>query len=160
VRAAVLHESGRTDAAIAAVNGVVRLFPSFCEARALLTGLLRSTNRPESIRLASEIYVAAASAPETLARCAAMAGAATADGRQASAWISRAAGSDTSLLQWATTNGVLSAQAGIRQKVYPWSLVIGNAETIQAVRRLDAAFGNYRPVVAKTLEGLQDPLAR
>jgi serine/threonine-protein kinase len=160
VRAALLHESGRTDAAVAAVNGVVRLFPSFCEARALLAGLLRSTNRAESIRLASEVYLAAASAPEALARCAALAGAATADGRQASAWISRAAGSDAGLLQWATTNGVLSAQAGIRQKVYPWSLVIGNAETIQAVRRLDAAFGNCRPVVAKVFEGLQDPLAR
>ncbi len=160
VRAAVLHESGQTDAAIAALNGVVRLFPSFCEARALLAGLVRPTNRPESSRLASEIYLAAASAPEALARCAAMAGAATADGRQASAWINRAAGSDASLLQWATTNGVLSAQAGIRQKVYPWSLVAGNAETIQAVRRLDAAFEGYRPVVAKFFEGLQEPLAR
>lgn len=160
VRAAALHESGQTEAAIAALNGVVRLFPSFCEARAMLAGLVRPTNRPESIRLASEIYRAAASAPEALSRCAAMTGAATSDTRQASAWIGRAAGTDASLLQWTTTNGVLSAQSGIRQKVYPWSLVAGDAEMIQAVQRLDAALARYRPVVAKVFEGLQDPMAR
>lgn len=160
VRAQVLNELGESEAAVAALTGVVRLFPGFCEARAVLAGLVRGANRDESNRLVSEIYRSAESAPDALARCAAMAGAATGDARQASAWIDRAAGSDTGLLLWTTANGVLSAQAGLRQQSPPWSLVRNSADVSRARTRLDAALTRTRATIAKFFDGLEDPLVR
>ena len=159
VRAELLEVLGQRDAAIAAVTGVVRLFPGFCEARAVLAGMLRATNRTESVRLASEIFQNAQSAPDALARCAAMMAASVGDGRAAAAWIDRAARSDAGLLLWATANGVLSAQAGIRQKAYPWSVVGGSSDFSAAAGRLDGAMGRSRAIVARILDGVTDPLA-
>ncbi|MEW5982338.1 MAG: protein kinase [Acidobacteriota bacterium] len=160
MRAAVLQAAGQRDAAIAALTGVVRLFPAFCEARAVLAGLLRSVNRSESIRLASEIYAQAERTPLSMARCAAMAGAATADGREAGAWIDRAATSDEGLLLWGMANGVLSAQAGLHQRSYPWSLVGSAPDVTRASRRLETVLARSRATVARILDGLDDPLAR
>lgn len=151
---------GEWQAAAAAIGTVVRLFPGFCEARATQAGLFRETDRAEAARLAAAIYRIAESAPGALARCAAMAGAATGDPRQAAAWMTRAAASEDGILGWVRSNGVLSAQAGLRQKAYPWALVLGSPDVMRAAGRLNDALTSARAQVARLIGDLEDPLGR
>lgn len=160
VRAQVLAGAGEREAAAAAIGTVVRLFPGFCEARATQAGLFRETDRAEAARQAAAIYRIAESAPGPLARCAAMAAAATGDPRQAAAWMTRAAASEEGILGWVRSNGVLSAQAGLRQKVYPWALVLGSPDVTRAAGRLNDALTNARAQVARALGDLEDPVSR
>jgi hypothetical protein len=73
--------------------------------------------------------------------------------------LPRASASETGLRYWGAINGVLSPQAGLHQKIYPWSAVARDAEVIAAVARLDAAIARTRGDLSKALDSLLAPAA-
>ncbi len=159
-RAAVLRVSGRQEDAVASLTSLVRLYPGFCEARALLAGMrMEAGDRAEGARLATQIFRTAGAPRASLSwyRCAAMAAAAVSDPDRTAAWITRVAGSDAALRMWTTTNGIVSAQAGIHQKLFPWSNVIDQPQVVQALVALDRSIARTRADAAKVLDGLLGP---
>lgn len=159
VRAVSLTLDGRPGEAAGVLAIVTRMYPDFCEARALLAGVRqREGNVREAARLASDILTAASNAAEAApwAHCAAMAAAGVGDTKTAASWIGRAAADDRALRLWLETSAVLSPTSGIRQKVFPWSNVLGSSQVGRAVADLESAIARARGEAAKILAGLGD----
>ena len=162
LRAAALHGTSRSGEAAALLASLTRMYPGLCEARALMAGLrAQDGGRSEANRVGAQVVAGVASAanPAPLFRCAAMAAAAAGDGQDTARWIARAASSETGLRYWGAINGVLSPQAGLHQRIYPWSVVARDAEVIAAVARLDAAIARTRGDLSKALDSLLAPAA-
>jgi serine/threonine-protein kinase len=156
LRAASLQGDGRGADAIALLAGLRRLYPSSCDARAMTAAVrFAGGDAAEAARVAGEILTTAEQSNNQIvwARCAAMAAAAVNDAPRAATWMARAASSDDGVRWWCVTNGVLSVQAGLRQRVFPWAGVAGTRDVALALSRLDAALGSVRAEVAKMLEG-------
>lgn len=156
LRAATLQADGHGADAVALLTNLVRLYPGACDARAM-TAAVRFAGgaRAEAARLAGDVLVAAEQSNNQAAwaRCAATAAAAVNDAPRAATWIARAASSDDGVRWWSAGNGVLSVQAGLRQRVFPWAGIAGTREVALALTRLDAALGSVRADAAKLLEG-------
>jgi len=157
LRAASLNAEGRRADALALLAGVTRLYPGSCEAKAMAAAIrFQGSERGAALRSAREILAAAEASGRQMAwaRCAALAAAAINDAPQAATWIARAASSDDGIRWWGAVNGVLTANAGIRQNVFPWSNVAGSREVGLAMARIDAALAVVRADAAKLLAGL------
>jgi hypothetical protein len=156
LRAAILHADGHSADAASLLASLARLYPGACDARAM-TAAIRFAGgaRAEAERLAGDLLVAAEQSNNQMAwaRCAATAAAAVGDAPRAATWIARAASSDDGVRWWGAGNGVLSVQAGLRQRVFPWAGIAGTPEVARALTRLDAALGSVRADAAKLLEG-------
>jgi hypothetical protein len=83
-----------------------------------------------------------------------MAAAGVFDPPQAAAILTRVASSDSALRVWGEVNAVLSGQAGLRQRVFPWGNVADAPAVTEAMARLDAALIRARADAAKVLQGL------
>jgi tetratricopeptide (TPR) repeat protein len=159
-RALALHALGRNLEAVTSLGNLTRAYPGFCEARAVLAGLRREAgDEAEARKLADAIYQAA-DAPNGapyFGRCAAMAAAAMADPDRAATWIGRTASNPAMLHRWTTVNGIVAAQAAIRQRMYPWSNLQKQPAVEQALEALTRAIARSRAEVAKRLDGLLEP---
>jgi hypothetical protein len=118
--------------------------------------LFQNGRQAEAWRLASSIAAGAgpAGAHPGWARCAVMAAAAVNDAPRAAAILNRVASSDRELRVWGAVNAVLSGQAGLRQRVFPWGNVAEAPAMIDVIARLDAALIRARADAAKVLQGL------
>jgi hypothetical protein len=157
-RTLLLADEGHRADAIAALGIVMRMNPDFCQARALLAGLLlKDGSRAEAMRIAADIQAAAASSADQApwVRCAATAAAAVGDTARTAFWIRSAATDDRALRSWTAADIVLSAPAGIRQRIYPWSNVLDNAPVGYAVASMESALVRARADAARILEGLE-----
>jgi TolB-like protein len=156
LRAASLQGDGRGADAIEVLAGLLRLYPSSCDARAMTAAVrFAGGDAAGAAQVAGEILTTAEQSNNQVvwARCAAMAAAAVGDAPRCATWIARAASSDDGVRWWCATNGVLSGQAGLRQRVLPWAGVAGAPDVVLALSRLDAALGRVRADAAKMLEG-------
>jgi TolB-like protein len=156
-RTLALRLLGRTDEALASAMSLVQVYPAFCEARAVLAGLRMDTgDQVEARRLAGSIFQSA-DAPggsPSWSRCAAMAAAALSDGDRTARLIQRVAADQVQLHRWTTVDGMLGARAAIRQRLFPWSNVIGHPAVVQALAALDRAMARARGDVATSLDRL------
>ncbi len=159
-RVLALLAIGQPREAATSLAGLAQTYPGFCEARATLAGLRRDAGEEVEARRMAEVIYQAADAPggaRFYGRCAAMAAAALSDAEKAARWIDRTARDQAMLHRWTTTSAILSAQAGIRQRLYPWSNVLGHPQVNRALVALDRAIARARAEVARRLEGLLDP---
>ena len=157
VRVLALRALGRRGEAMAGAVSLARTYPGFCEARALLAGLRWEAGEEAEARRQADAIFQAADAPggaPDWCRCAAMAAAALSDSERAARWIARVATNDAMLHRWTTVNGIVSAQAAIRHRLFPWSNVVGRPPVVQALTALDRAIARSRGEVAKRLDGL------
>jgi hypothetical protein len=157
LRAANVRADHRGDDAQGLLASLARLHPESCEAQAMMAAVLYQNGRQaDASRLASEIVAGAgtAGAHRGWARCAVMAAAGVNDAPRAAAILTRVASSDRELRLWGAVNAVLSGQAGLRQRVFPWGNVAEAPAMTDAMTRLNAALIRARAGAAKVLEGL------
>ena len=157
VRAAALLAGGRSRDAGLMLEDMTRLYPSACDAWAMLAGMrIAAGDRAEAMRLAAAMLGQAdrADNPAVWTRCAATMAATAGDSERAAYWIARAAASDEGLRQWGAANGVLDPTSAIRQKLYPWKNVTGTAPVSAAVAALESAIVRARADAARILDGL------
>jgi len=157
LRAADVRADHRGADAQGLLASLARLHPESCEAQAMMAAVLFQNGRQaDASRLASEIVAGAdtAGAHPGWARCAVMAAASVNDAPRAAAVLTRVASSDRGLRVWGAVNAVLSGQAGLRQRVFPWGNVAEARAMTDAMARLEAALLRARADAAKVLQGL------
>jgi TolB-like protein len=157
LRAADVRAVHRGDDALGLLASLARLHPESCDAQAMMAAVLFQNGRPaDASRLASGIVANAgtAGAHPGWARCAVMAAAGVNDAPRAAAILTRVASSDRELRVWGAVNAVLSGQAGLRQRVFPWGNVADAPAMTDAISRLEAALIRARADAAKVLQGL------
>jgi TolB-like protein len=157
VYAIALRAADRSEEAIGELRRLSRDFPRFCDAPAVLAGLLLERKDPAgSRRLAAPLLergrAAQAGPPEV--RCALLAAAATRDVTAAAATLTRIAGDERLLRRWAL--GITGNVAGILLSAhsYPWSKVARDPAVAVARQHLDAAYAREREVIGTALAGL------
>jgi tetratricopeptide (TPR) repeat protein len=145
-----LAAAGRRLEALAAATRLVDAHPAFCDARAVLGGLLIDDGRPVEGRRSIEPILAAAVAPGAAparAPCAAAAAAALGDDRAAGEWLRRIAGNEAMLRVW-----LLNLDGGghdaLARGWYPWPRVASAAEVAGGADALRAASGRLRAQIA------------
>jgi hypothetical protein len=157
LRAANVRADHRGADARGLLASLARLHPESCDAQAMMAAVLFQNGRQaDASRLASEIMARAdtAGAHPGWARCAVMAAAGVNDAPRAAAILTRVASSDRELRVWGAVNAVMSGQAGLRQRVFPWGNVAEAPAMTDAITRLNAALIRARADAAKVLEGL------
>jgi TolB-like protein len=157
VYAIALRAADRSEEAIGELRRLSRDFPRFCDAPAVLGGLLLERKDPAgSRRLAAPLLergqAAQAGPPEV--RCALLAAAATRDVTAAAATLTRIAGDERLLRRWALGITGNVARILLSAHSYPWSKVARDPAVAVARQRLDAAYAREREVIGPALAGL------
>ncbi|MEI6666757.1 MAG: protein kinase [Acidobacteriota bacterium] len=149
------HVADASDMLIA----LTRLYPSACDARAMLAGILTlGADRAAGIRLGRELLAEADAADDRApwARCAAIAAAGIGDGPQSARWIARAAASDRVLRMWGATNGAMSPRAAFAQGLFPWRNISGHSAVAASAAALEVSYARAGAEAARLLHGLLD----
>lgn len=152
--ASLVADRHAADAAELLTN-LTRLYPGSCEARAMAAAVrAASGGREDAARSMNELLASAELASNQMlwARCATMAAAAVSDAPRAATWMARAASSDDGVRWWSAVNGVLGAQAGLRQKILPWSNIADSRDMAVAIQRMEAGLARVRGEAARLLE--------
>jgi TolB-like protein len=152
-----LRAAGRTDEAIGELRRLSRNFPFFCDAPAVLGGLL--IERKDSAgarRLTSPLLERGQSteARPSDARCALLAGAAARDAGATASALARIAGDEKLLRRWG--QGIMGnvGHLLLTPHSYPWSNVGGSPLVVAARQLLDVAYTREREVARTALTGL------
>ena len=157
IYAIALRAAGRTEEAIGELRRLSKDFQGFCDAPAVLSGLLLERKDPAGARrLASPLLergqAAQARPPEV--RCALLAAAATRDVAAAAATVTRIASDERLLRRWALGITGNVARLLLTPRSYPWSKVASDPAVAAARQRLDAAYARERDIANAELSGL------
>jgi tetratricopeptide (TPR) repeat protein len=155
--ATALRAAGRTEEAAGELKRLSGSFPRFCDAPAVLGGLLLERKDPAGARrLAAPLLergqAAEATPPEV--RCALLAAAANRDLTSASAALNRIAADERFLRRWALGITGNVGRLLLSRHSYPWSKVAGDPAVAAARQRLDAAYARERGVIGTALKDL------
>jgi TolB-like protein len=152
-----LRSAGRTDEAIAEFRRLSRDFPHFCDAPAVLGGLLLERKDPAGARRLTAPLLErgqAAQAGPAEVRCALLAAAASRDTVAAASALTRIAGDERLLRRWAVGLTISISRLLLSPHSYPWSKVASDPAVAAARQLLDAAYARERAVVGTVLAGL------
>jgi len=149
--------AGRSEEAIGELRRLSRDFPRFCDAPAVLGGLLLERKDPAGARRITSPLLergqAAQARPQDV-RCALLASAATRDAAAAAAAVIRIASDERLLRRWALGITGNVARLLLTPHSYPWSKVAGEPAVAAARQRLDAAYARERVIANAELSGL------
>jgi TolB-like protein len=157
IYAIALRVAHRSEEAIAELRRLSMDFPRFCDAPAVLGGLLLERKDPAGARrltspLLERGQMAQAQPPEV--RCALLAAAATRDVSAAAATVTRIASDERLLRRWALGISGNVARLLLTPHSYPWSKVASDPAVAAARQRLDDAYARERDVIGAVLAGL------
>jgi hypothetical protein len=155
--ATALRAAGRSEEAAGELKRLSASFPRFCDAPAVLSGLLLERRDPAGARRLSAPLLergqsAQAGPPEV--RCALLAAAATRDVAAVAATLGRIAADERILRRWALGITGNIARLLLSPHSYPWSKVATDPAVAVARQRLDAAYAREREVIGTALAGL------
>jgi hypothetical protein len=134
-----------------------RDFPRFCDAPAVLGGLLLERKDPAGARRLTSALIergqsAQATPPEV--RCALLGAAATRDVSAAAAMVTRIASDERFIRRWGQGMTLWVARLLLTPHSYPWSMVANDPAVAVARQRLDDAYVREREVARSVLSGL------
>jgi hypothetical protein len=157
IYATALRAAGRSEEAAGELRRLSASFPRFCDAPAVLGGLLLERKDPAGARrltapLLERGQVALPTPPEV--RCALLAAAANRDVAAAVAALNRIAADERLLRRWALGITGNVARLLLSRHSYPWSKVAGDPAVAAARTGLDAAYARQREVIGTALVGL------
>jgi TolB-like protein len=152
-----LEVTGRTPAAIREVSGILARTPAFCEARAVLAGLLlERRDMAGAHRLADPILANAHARNPTgsSTRCGAVAAAAMRDVPALGALYDQIASDDERLRAWGNGFNTVTGRRAVAGDMYPWSRVAAEAALAQPRRRMAEAYQRAEAGAGRSLAGL------
>ncbi len=157
IYAIALRAADRSEEAIGELRQLSKGFPRFCDAPAVLGGLLLERKDPAGARrltspLLEHGQSAQATPPEV--RCALFAAAATRDVSAAAAMVIRIASDERFIRRWGQGMTLWVARLLLTPHSYPWSKVASDPAVRVARQRLDDAYARERAVVGTVLAGL------
>jgi TolB-like protein len=155
--AASLEIAGRTPDAIREVSRVLARRPAFCEARAVLAGLLlERRDTAGAHRLADPILTSARAenATGSSTRCGAVAAAAIRDVRTLGALFDQIASNDERLRAWGSGLNTVTGRRAVAGDMYPWSRVAGEPALVAPRRRMAEAYERAEAGAGRSLAGL------
>ena len=157
IYAIALRAADRSEEAIGELRQLSKGFPRFCDAPAVLGGLLLERKDPAGARrltspLLERGQSAQATPPEV--RCALLAAAATRDVSAAAAMLTRIASDERFIRRWGQGMTLWVARLLLTPHSYPWSKVASDPAMRVARQRLDEAYARERAVVGTVLAGL------
>jgi hypothetical protein len=157
IYAVALRAADRSEEAIGELRRLSRDFPRFCDAPAVLGGLLLERNDPVGARrLTSPLLERGHSAQATPQemRCALLGAAATRDVSAAATMVTRIASDERFIRRWGQGMTLWVARLLLTPHSYPWSKVASDPAMRVARQRLDDAYARERAVVGTVLAGL------
>jgi hypothetical protein len=152
-----LRAAGRPEEAAGELRRLSGSYPRFCDAPAVLSGLLLERKDPAGARRLSAPLIErgqAAQAGPPDVRCALLAAAATREVAAAAAALNRIATDERLLRRWALGITGNVARLLLSRRSYPWSKVASDPTVVAARQRLDAAYARERDVIGTALAGL------
>ena len=157
IYAIALRAADRSEEAIGELRQLSKGFPRFCDAPAVLGGLLLERKDPAAARrltspLLERGQSAQATPPEV--RCALLAAAATRDVSAAAAMLTRIASDERFIRRWGQGMTLWVARLLLTPHSYPWSKVASDPAMRVARQQLDNAYARERAVVGTVLAGL------
>jgi TolB-like protein len=157
IYAIALRAAGRSEEAIGELRRLSRDFPRFCDAPAVLGGLLFERKDPVGARrltspLLERGQAAQARPPEV--RCALLGAAATGDVSAVAATVTRIASDERLTRRWAQGMSLNVGRLLLTPHSYPWSKVASDPAVAVARQRLDDAYVREREVAHDALSGL------
>jgi TolB-like protein len=155
--ATALRAAGHSGEAAGELRRLSGSFPRFCDAPAVLSGLLLEGKDPAGARrltspLLERSQAAQAGPPEV--RCALLAAAATRDVAGVATTLTRIAADERLLRRWALGITGNVARLLLSPHSYPWSKVASDPVVKVARQRLDASYAREREVIGTVLAGL------
>jgi TolB-like protein len=157
IYAIALRAADRSEEAIGELRQLSKGFPRFCDAPAVLGGLLLERKDPVGARRLTSALLergqsAQATPPEV--RCALLGAAATRDVSAAAAMVTRIASDERFIRRWGQGMTLWVARLLLTPHSYPWSKVASDPAVRVARQRLDDAYARERAVVGTVLAGL------
>jgi TolB-like protein len=157
IYAIALRAADRSEEAIGELRQLSKGFPRFCDAPAVLGGLLLERKDPAGARrLTSPLLERGQSAQATPpdVRCALLAAAATRDVSAAAAMVTRIASDERFIRRWGQGMTLWVARLLLTPHSYPWSKVASDPAVRLARQRLDESYARERAVAGTVLAGL------
>ena len=157
IYAIALRAAGRSEEAIGELRRLSRDFPRFCDATAVLGGLLFERKDPVGARRLTSPLLERGRAPQARppeVRCALLGAAATGDASAAAATVTRIASDERLTRRWAQGMSLNVGRLLLTPHSYPWSKVASDPGVAVARQRLDDAYVREREVARSVLSGL------
>ena len=157
ILATALRAAGRSEEAAGELRRLSGSFPRFCDAPAVLGGLLLERRDPAGARRLTAPLLERGQVPQPTpsdVRCALLAAAASRDVAAAATALNRIAADERLLRRWALGITGNVARLLLSRRIYPWSKVAGDPAVAAARQRLDAAYAREREVIGTALGGL------